>query len=118
MGRGSGGRGSLYVIVDILSGALSGAGCSRPDVARIGNGVFILVINPAAFTTLDLFRKQVDDFAAYIKSSPTAPGFKEILTPGEVEVREERRRRVEGVFVEDETWRQITEVAQTYGVPV
>jgi uncharacterized oxidoreductase len=108
----------LSVIVDILSGALSRAGCSRPDATRIGNGVFILVLNPAAFTPLDLFKKQVDDFVAYLKSSPTAPGFTEILVPGEVEIREEKRRRAEGIFVEDETWRQITEVAQAHGVTV
>lgn len=108
----------LSIIVDILSGALSGAGCSRPDATRIGNGVFIMVINPTAFTTMDLFRRQVDDFVAYLRSSPTAPGFKEILMPGEVEIREEKKRRAEGVFVEDETWRQIAEIAQANGVKV
>jgi uncharacterized oxidoreductase len=108
----------LSVIVDILSGALSAAGCSRPDVSRIANAVFVMVLNPTAFTTLDLFKRQVDDFVAYLKSSPTAPGFQEILVPGEVELREERRRRKEGIFVEDETWRQIEEVARAHGVSV
>lgn len=108
----------LSVIVDILSGALSGAGCSRPEANRLGNGVFILALNPVAFTSLDAFGKQVEDFAAYLKSSPTAPGFTEILMPGEVEIREEKKRRAEGIFVEDETWRQVVELARTYGVAV
>ena len=106
----------LSVIVEILSGALSGAGCSRPDAARMGNALFIQAINPAAFGPLDRFKRQVDDFTAFVKSSPTAPGFKEVLMPGEVEARELKKRSVDGIYVEEETWRQILDVARGHGV--
>ena len=43
----------MAVAVDILSGALSGAGCSREDAERIGNGVFMMAIDIEAFSRLN-----------------------------------------------------------------
>ncbi len=108
----------LSVIVDILSGALNKAGCSRPDTSKIGNAVFIYVIDPGAFTSLDGFKNQVDDFIAFIKSSSKAPGFSGILMPGEIEIQEEKKRRAEGIFVEDRTWEQILDIAVNQGIEV
>ena len=39
----------LSVIVDVLAGALTGAGCSQSEDARVGNGLFVFVINIASF---------------------------------------------------------------------
>jgi LDH2 family malate/lactate/ureidoglycolate dehydrogenase len=47
-----------------------------------------------------------------------APGFDSILIPGEPEAREKARRQEAGILIDDETWRQITEVAHYYGVPL
>jgi LDH2 family malate/lactate/ureidoglycolate dehydrogenase len=35
-----------------------------------------------------------------------------VLYPGELEYRTEQKRRAEGIFVEDETWHQITHIMQ------
>ena len=101
---------ALGLIVDILSGALSGGGCSRPDTDRWGNATFILAINPGAFVGQQEFETEVKDFLNYVKSSRVAPGFTEILIPGEPENRERERRMNEGIFVEDKTWDKITEI--------
>lgn len=108
----------LGLFLDILGGALTGAGCSRPGVDRVGNGTFIIVIAIEAFTSLDEFKRHVDSLMAFVKSSRTMPGFDEILVPGEPESREKRRRLAEGIFVEEETWRQIGEIAEEIGVSV
>ncbi len=100
----------LGLIVDILAGALSGGGCSRPDAERWGNATFMLAINPAAFGEQRAFETEVKNFLAYVRSSRVVPGFEEILIPGEPEVREKVRRSKEGIFVEDRTWSKITAI--------
>jgi len=54
----------------------------------------------------------------YLKSSPTVPGVSEILTPGERELRTETERRKVGIFVEDQSWDQIAEIAQEFKLAV
>jgi uncharacterized oxidoreductase len=102
---------ALSLMVDILAGALSGAGCTRPDAPRVGNALFLLVIDVARMTPLDAFQERVRALVDYVRSAALAPGFSEILIPGEPEYRTEARRRRDGILVDDETWRQITNIA-------
>jgi hydroxycarboxylate dehydrogenase B len=106
----------LSVLVEILSGALTGAGCSREAESRVGNGFFITVINVASFVDPPDFTAVVEQFIAYLKSSKLAPGVDDILMPGERGFRERARRCQEGIFVEDETWAQILAIGQKYHV--
>ena len=43
-------------------------------------------------------------------------GFSEILLPGELESRKRKEKEAEGVFLDDETWRQISEKGAEVGV--
>jgi uncharacterized oxidoreductase len=104
----------LGVIVELLGGALSGAGCAKGREARNGNGSFLLVIDIGRFQPFDEYCRQVEDFAAYLKASPKAAGFADILMPGELEERERIRRR-EGIFVEEQTWAQILDCGRRIG---
>ena len=108
----------LGFVLDILSGALSGAGCSRPGDHRPQNGVFFTVINIESFLPVNEFKDQVDGLVGYVKSSPPAPGFSDILVPGEAEFREKKKRSVNGIFVEDETWNQICKIAKELEIEV
>ena len=65
---------------------------------------------------MDDFYARVDALVEHVKASPPAPGFEEILVPGEIEARQTKRRSDEGVPVDDETWRQIQETAASVGV--
>jgi LDH2 family malate/lactate/ureidoglycolate dehydrogenase len=51
-----------------------------------------------------------------VKTSPPAAGFSEVLYPGEIEHNTEQRRLNDGIFVEDETWEQITGIMNELGV--
>jgi uncharacterized oxidoreductase len=106
----------LSVVVDILSGALSGAGCSRAGETRVGNGLFVTVINIASFTDLSAFHAEVNRFIGYVKSTKRLPGVEEILMPGERGFREERGRRQEGVFIDENIWAEIQAVVEKYRV--
>ena len=107
---------ALAVIIDILSGALGGGGCSREGAPSGGNGVFLMALDIKAFTGNDQFEGDVDDFIDFLKSSRLMPGFSEILMPGDVEHGLRTKREAEGVFVDDETWLQICETGQKVGV--
>jgi uncharacterized oxidoreductase len=104
----------LSVVVDILSGALTGAGCTRQEGARVGNGVFITAINIASFVDLSDFNAEVNRFIADIKSAKRSPGVEAIRLPGERGGQEQGRRQREGIFIEESTWEQIQAVVRKY----
>lgn len=97
----------LSVIVDILSGALTGAGCSQGEDARVGNGLFVFVINVASFREFPGFSAEIERFIEYLKSAKCAPGFDAIRVPGERGWEEQRKREREGIPIDAETWAQI-----------
>ena len=97
----------LSVIVDILSGALTGAGCSKSEDARVGNGLFVLAINIASFRGFPGFSAEIERFIAYLKSAKHAAGVDAIRMPGERSWTEQRRRKREGIPIDTETWTQI-----------
>jgi len=109
---------ALGVMVDILSGALSGAGCSQSATGRLGNAMFFMVLDIEKFLPKEEFLEHVAVFEEYVRASPPAPGFQEILMPGEPEFRTEERRRREGVVIDDETWRQFVDCARGLGVEI
>jgi uncharacterized oxidoreductase len=96
LGAAAGHKGfALGFLVEILGSALAGISAQDPD--RFGNGVCFIVVDPSSFCPLDRFRRLMDEIVAYIKSSPPAPGFDEVLVPGELEFRTLARRQNEGI---------------------
>lgn len=107
---------ALGLMVDILGGVLSGAGYVGEDKTRIGNGMWMLVQDVKAFAEPTVFQTQIDDLLRFVRSAKPAPGFNEVMVPGEPEFREKAKREREGIFVEDETWGLISVAAQELGV--
>jgi uncharacterized oxidoreductase len=106
---------ALSLLIDILSGALSGAGCSGKKT-RDNQGIFICAINIAAFTPLTDFFNEVAQLVKRIKASPKAPGVKEILIPGERAWKEKGKRIREGILIEEDTWKKLMHIASHLGV--
>jgi uncharacterized oxidoreductase len=109
---------ALGLVTDILAGALSGGGCSRPEATRIGNTFLAFVVDIDRLRGGDPFYTEVEHLIDYVKSSALAPGFDKIMIPGEPEVLEQQRRSQDGISIDAETWRQIAETANKYGVRV
>ena len=97
----------LSVIVDILSGALTGAGCSKGEDARVGNGLFVLTINVASFRGFPGFSAEIERFIEYLKSAKRAAGIDAIRVPGERGWEEQRKREQDGIPIDTETWTHI-----------
>jgi uncharacterized oxidoreductase len=100
----------LSFVVEIFSGLLTGLGFGIDPRARHNDGVFVVAFDVERFRPLAQFKNDVKEFAEFVKTSPPAAGFSEVLYPGEIEYKTELKRRAEGIFVEDETWHQITEL--------
>ena len=109
---------ALGLVTDILAGAISGGGCSRKDASRVGNTFLVFVIDIDRLRGDEPFYADVEQLVEFVKSSALAPGCKEIVVPGEPEAIEKERRLRDGIAIDAETWRQITEVGKKYGVSV
>lgn len=108
----------LSVMVELFGGALSGmAPSSLPEYGG-GNGTLLMALNIAPFVPVEQFIGQVEGLCANIKATPTAPGFDEVLLPGEPESVARRERRMKGIMLPDATWEAIKSLAETLHVPV
>jgi uncharacterized oxidoreductase len=115
LGASAGHKGfALGLLVEILGGALAGIAPQDPNVT--GNGNCFIVIDPSSFCPLPVFKKLMDETVAYMKSSPPTPGVSEVLVPGELEFRTMRKRRVEGIPIDDATLDSIMDHCSTRGI--
>jgi len=108
--KGSG----LAAMVEVLCGLLTGLGFGVEPTGRHNDGVFMAVFNVAAFRPLKDFKKEVAEFARYLKSTPPSEGSKGVFYPGEVEYLRERERRRDGIEIEDATWEKLRALAGEY----
>ena len=76
----------------------------------------MLVLNVSTFTPLEAYQQGVRAFMDGIKSIPPAPGFDEVLVPGDYEHRSRLQRLAHGVDVPDTTYQQILEWGQGLNV--
>lgn len=113
--KGSG----VALITEILGGLLSGNGPGKDWWEKGGhgvNGVFFQALAVAEFQELNSFYDRVDELILFIKSRKRAPGFSEILLPGESGRRREAVQRAHGVEVDGATWQELTQLAAELGV--
>ena len=103
-------------MVELLGGALSGQGCAAGDREMMSNGVLINAYHIEHFTDMKTFYDEVEGLVRHVKSSRLAPGFNEILAPGEPEFRTAERRAAEGIEVDDSSWQMACEIGAEFGV--
>jgi uncharacterized oxidoreductase len=117
LGGSEGYKGSgLAAIVEILCGLLTGLGFGSDPSGRHNDGCFIAVFNVSAFRPLAEFKREVAEFARYLKATPPARGSSGVLYPGEIESLREQDRRANGIDVEDATWTKLQSLAEAYGL--
>ncbi len=103
---------ALSFMVETLAAILPGLGFGVDPQGRHNDGAFLLAFDPAAFRPLAEFKAEVAAFARYVKATPPAEGFTEVLYPGEIEYRRAQQRRRDGIPIEDETWQKLAALAR------
>src|SRR6267154_2950934 len=115
LGGSEGYKGSgLAAMVEVLCGLLTGLGFGVEPTGRHNDGCFMAGFNVAAFRPLKDFKKEVAEFARYLKATPPSEGSPGVFYPGEVEYIREQQRRVSGIDVEDATWEKLRSLAGEY----
>jgi len=102
----------LSVAVDLLAGALSGAGCSAPRAAHVyGNAATLTVYALDAYGEPAAYYARVEQLVEDLKSSERRAGVEAILLPGEPEEAVRRERCSTGVDIDEPTWQALGELA-------
>jgi LDH2 family malate/lactate/ureidoglycolate dehydrogenase len=110
--KGSG----LAAMVEILCGLLTGLGFGVEPTGRHNDGCFMAVFNVEAFRPLKQFRREVAEFARYLKATPPSEGSTGVFYPGEMEYIREQDRSKNGIDIEDATWNKLRTLATEYGL--
>jgi uncharacterized oxidoreductase len=110
----------LGLLLDLLSGGLSGGRCSNPDdpMAGVGNTVLFIVLDPNSFGGTDCFLKQTDGLTDFVRSCPTKDANTTITLPGDPERHTKAARLKSGLMIPDGTWALISKAAADLGVAV
>ena len=105
---------ALAVIAELLSGPLAGADAYSGVMKR--SGIFLFAVEATVFRPFEAYAKAMATTVDRIKSVPPAPGFEEVLLPGEPEHRTRVHRVDAGIRLPDDTWRAVADVARTLGL--
>ena len=76
----------------------------------------MIAVNIDAFMPIDEFKNKTDKFIKDVKSSRKVQGMSEILLAGEPEFNTIEKRLIDGIFIEDGTWKLIEGLAESLNV--
>ena len=97
----------LSLIVEVLAGALTGAGMSTgSQLRRSLHGLFVLVVDPVAVGGNQDFLREIEEFISALEALPAAGGSRGVRIPGT------RRGDVPSseIPVDQPAWTRITEI--------
>jgi LDH2 family malate/lactate/ureidoglycolate dehydrogenase len=110
----------LSIMTDVLCGVLTGAAFGLTpyrDPTNHDVGHVLIAIAIERFLEYDDYLARIRRFCDELKASALAPGFDEILLPGELEHRRAVSRLANGIDLDNETVEILRDLAQQRGVP-
>lgn len=114
---------ALSMLMDLMAGLFTGANFGG-DVKSLyydhsapqNVGHLFMLMRPDLFMPLQLYRERMDIFHDRLKALPRAKGVEEILMPGELETKIEKRREAEGIPVNGKILDELAELARRLGL--
>ncbi len=116
---------AIALIIDIMASALSGAKNSRQitsffnceDPEKFKNiGMFMGSIDISKFVDIDTFKERVDYMFDEIKACPPAPGFQEVMIPGEIEDNLRKENEKNGIELSEKIVQELVGLAEKYHI--
>jgi LDH2 family malate/lactate/ureidoglycolate dehydrogenase len=80
------------------------------------HGVSMIVIKADLFRPFADFTESAGEMQQRVRAVPPAPGYDEVLAPGDMEARSRAERRRNGIPVAEHIWQNITELAASLGL--
>src|SRR6201991_4749223 len=115
--KGSG----LALVCELLAGAIVGSTSitsSTPPERGILNGMLSILIDPARLNARDSMMAEIDAMLAWVKSAKPSDPDLPVLVAGEPEQIYKADRLKNGIHVDDETWSQLSAIAERYQIPI
>lgn len=113
----------LGMLVEIMSGVLSGAGITKQLMAyreqpglSSNTGHFVAAFDLEAFMPAGEFERRLAELRAEVHAAPVAEGANGIILPGEPEWRHEADTRANGLELEQFLWDGLVKLAQERGL--
>jgi LDH2 family malate/lactate/ureidoglycolate dehydrogenase len=101
---------------DLINASLTGSARSS-SATRIGTvGSLYVAVDPARFAGRQEFGARMARLRDLIKATPPAPGFEEVLIPGEPEARATEKAQLRGIELEESTVRVLTDLGAAESV--
>ncbi len=107
---------ALEVLGRVFSGADQFAESDRGGVAFRHEGVSMIVLRADLFQPLADYAARVDELRRRVRAIPPAAGFREVIAPGDPEVRARTIRQRDGIPLSDDLWQKLTDLARSLGV--
>ena len=108
----------LALVCELLGGALTGGGTARPGFPRnsnIVNNMLSILIDPGRLGDAAAFKAETEAMLDYVTAArPTERGTP-VLVPGDPERASRARRKAHGIPIDDTTWREIVDTAESLG---
>jgi uncharacterized oxidoreductase len=108
---------AFLLLAEILGGTLAG-NAIIDDLPDGINGACFIVVDISTFLSVERFRELIGEMVKYTKSAPPAPGFEQVVLPGELDSRILAERETKGIPIDPVTWQGIQETAQALHVPI
>ena len=117
--KGSG----ISLLIDLLAGLLPG-GRSGPEIVPLyqrldepqGIGQLFVALHVAAFDTLEVFTRRVDETVRRIRALPTAAGCARVILPGELEQLRAQDYQVHGIPLPSDAVAELARTASLLGL--
>ena len=111
---------ALMLAVELLGRVFTGSD-AYAEANRGGNvmrhqGVTMMAFRADLFQPLADFTRTADELESRVRAVPPAPGFDEVLVPGDLETRARATRSREGIPLPDDVWESLTDVASSLEV--
>ena len=110
----------LAVACELLGGALTGGGTwhkpTDPNVRTVLNGMLTILIDPTKLGTEVAFEQEALAFIDWLRAGPPGAGFEAVQIAGDPERSTRVQRDLEGIHIDDQTWREIAAAGRKVNV--
>jgi len=102
----------------IFTGADDYADPRRAGPIMRHQGVTMIAFRADQFQPFEDYASRADEMLGRVRAIPPAPGFGEVLAPGDPEARTRAIRQRDGIPIADDVWQSITDVAASLNIEV
>ncbi len=102
----------------VFTGASRFARDGRGGLYFSHSGASMIVFRADLFQAFPDYAERTDRLQGRVRAVPPAPGFEEVLIPGDPELRTRAERLREGIPIPDELWQQVVDLAESLGISI